>query len=816
MPNIDFQALFERSPNPYMVLDRELRYVAANTAYLATVGKRLEDLLGTYVLDAFPHDAEDPSNANAQLLRVSFERVIATGQGDTIALLAYRVPTRIGDQIELRERYWSATHTPIVDADGRVTYVLQHTVDVTEVQALQHRLDVANREALRRVEDAATASPLEQLHAGLLQRTDHVQAANLSLDSERRHLRNLFDQTPGFVAFLRGKDHVFELANPAYHQVIGRRDIIGRPVREALPEVARQGYVDLLDTVYATATPFVGRGMRTQIQREPGGPLAEMLLDVVYQPIVGPEGKVTGIFVQGHDMTAQRNAERDRERLVTIVEQSTDCVSVTGLDGRLTYLNETGQRLLGLPADRICVTASDDFFMPEDLPFVSETIHPVLLAKGRWEGVHRFRHFQTGEPVAIHYNAFTILDPATGEIEAFASVSRDLREKQAQEQEIAVLFAAEQAARAAIHATQVEHSFLADAIPDQVWTAAPDGGLSHVNRRVTTYFALTAEEIIGAGWQAVVHPDDSANFVALWTLALSTGQPYECEFRLLRGSDQSYRWHMARALSLRDATGKIVKWYGSNTDIDDLKRTERERDELIVALSASNLELDQFAYVASHDLKAPLRGISNLAQWIQEDLGETVNQETREHLTMMQRRVMRLDALIDGVLDYARAGRSKGGVSEVDVNLMLAEVIELLAPKATVRIEIGTAMPRLHGVAVALQQVFMNLIGNALKHSRRDDVVVRIAVQERRTSSPAGRTMYRFSVSDNGPGIEPRFHERIWGLFQVLQPRDEVEGSGIGLSVAKKLVEARGGQVGVESELGQGATFWFTWPAWSS
>jgi|GEM_PF-1051213 len=833
MPNIDFQALFERSPNPYMVLDRQLRYVAANRAYLAMVGRRLEDILGTYGFDAFAHDP-NPTNANAKLLRESFERVLATSEVDTIAPLASRVPTETPTGIELRERYWSATHTPLVGADGRVTHILQHTVDVTGLYALtQQRLAEATSPPglTAPVFETKVASGDTQTQAGLV-RAEDVQAAHLTLDPEQRHLRNLFDQSPGFVAFLRGKDHLFELANPAYYQLVGHRDLIGRSVREALPEIVAQGYIEHLDDVLKTGEPFVGRGMRAQIQRVPGGPLIDVLLDLVYQPIVGPDGSVSGIFVQGHDITSQRIAERERERLATIVEQSSDCVSVTSPTGELLYLNECGLRLLGLPAELVAGTTSAAFFMPEDLAFVNETIYPTLLASGRWEGLFRYRHFVTGEPIAIHHNVFSIADAKTGTIDAFASVSRDIRQKQAQDQALAVLHAAEQAARAVALAIQVEHGFLADAIPDQVWTASPTGELTHVNRRITTYFGRPAEQVIGEGWQAVVHRDDLAGWVSLWTAALRSGQPYECEFRLLRGSDQSYRWHIARALSLRDVSGAILKWYGSNTDIEDLKRTERERDELIEALSASNLELDQFAYVASHDLKAPLRGIANLAQWIEDDVGDSVSIQTREHLAMMRRRVLRMDALIDGVLNYARAGRSQGGVQEVDVAAMLAEVFELVGTKpagspaaatgttptgdTNVRFEIGPGMPHLNTVAVALQQVFMNLIGNAIKHSRRSDPVVKISVSDRRAAGPAGRMMYRFSVCDNGPGIEPRFHDRIWGLFQVLQPRDEIEGSGIGLSVAKKLVEARGGQVGVESELGHGATFWFTWPESSS
>lgn len=790
---IDFQALFDSSPNLYMVLDRDLCFVAANRAYLTTVATRFEELVGRHVFDVFPHDPDDPHNPNQRLLRESFERVLATGKRDTVALIVYRVPVDTPEGKSVRESQWSASHTPIFDDAGAVSHILQHTVDVS----------VATN-----YNTSEAAHTTSTVHAGLLQRVNDVQESNVLLASERRHLRNMFEQAPGFAAFLRGRDHVFDLANPAYHQLVGHRDILGRPVREALPEIASQGYLELLDEVFSSGRPFVGRGLTARLQRTPGAPLDEVLIDLVYQPIVDHDGRVAGIFVQGHDITDQRKLERERERLATIVEQSSDWIGVANGEGIVTFLNEAGQKMLGLSPDRIGKVQGSEFFMPEDLKYLTTTIYPTLMQEGRWEGPFRYRHFETGEAIPIHYNLFTIKHPGDRAVTTFASVSRDLRAALAQEDALVALSASERAARLVTEATQAEHAFLDDAIPVQVWTAMPNGRLSHVNQRVVTYFGRDYDQILGEGWQNVVHPDDLPHTMSAWMNSIETGEPYECEFRLLRASDNTYRWHIARALCLRDDDGWIIKWFGTNTDIDDLKRTEHERDSLIMALSASNFELDQFAYVASHDLKAPLRGIANLAQWIEDDIGDTVAAETREHLTMMRRRVARMDALVDGVLNYSRAGRSKVGMEDIHVGSMLAEILELLAPAPEVTVVVAPNMPRVRTVAIALQQVFMNLIGNAFKHARRNDPVVHIDAHD----VSGARPMVRFSVKDNGPGIDGQFHDRIWALFQVLQPRDEVEGSGIGLAVVKKLVEGRGGQVGVESRPGEGATFWFTWP----
>ena len=247
----------------------------------------------------------------------------------------------------------------------------------------------------------------------------------------------------------------------------------------------------------------------------------------------------------------------------------------------------------------------------------------------------------------------------------------------------------------------------------------------------------------------------------------------------------------------------------SNDDLQAANaRAERALRAHRIALARvqrSNEELDQFAYVASHDLKAPLRGIANLATWLEEDLGGTITPEGREHMALLRGRVQRMEALIDGILLYSRAGRVGAGAEPVDVGALLREIVELLAPPADVAIVIGREFPVLETERVPLQQVLLNLISNAIKYNRR-------AGSEIRVDAVMTDGTWTFSVADNGPGIAPEFHERIFGIFQTLEARDKVEGTGIGLSVVKKIVEARGGRVTIESEVGTGATFRFTWP----
>jgi PAS domain S-box-containing protein len=340
----DFEAIFESSPNPYMVLDRELRFVAANRAYLRATGSELDALIGRHLFDAFPHDPHDPRNENARRLRESLERVLVSRAPDVIAFIPYRVPRQRNGGVTLEERFWSATHTPILDEHGEVRLILQHTVDVTELKVQEAGSD--RRDEL-----------------GVLQRARRVQ-------EEHQHLRRLFEQAPGFVAVLTGANHVFELVNAAYRQLIGHREVSGKPVREALPEVEGQGFIEMLDEVFAAGKPFVGRGLAVRLERHAGAPLEEVFVDFVYQPIVDASGRVTGIFVQGHDITAQKQLEAEREALLEqrrfLTEAIPQHVWTADASGDLISVNVRVLEYFGVPEDQLLGINWAQFVHPLD------------------------------------------------------------------------------------------------------------------------------------------------------------------------------------------------------------------------------------------------------------------------------------------------------------------------------------------------------------------------------------------------------------------------------------------------------------------
>lgn len=366
---------------------------------------------------------------------------------------------------------------------------------------------------------------------------------------------------------------------------------------------------------------------------------------------------------------------------------------------------------------------------------------------------------------------------------------------------------------AALRESESRFRNLANALPQVVWTTYPDGNISFLNQRWYDYTGTTPESGATDALVAPIHPDDWETIGMRWAAAMASSEPFVGEYRL-RNAAGDYRWHLVRAVPVRGEDATIAYWVGAGTDIDDHKRAEdslRERSRRLAAATRSlaerNRELDQFAYVTSHDLKAPLRGISNLAQWIEEDLGDLATGDIRQQLELLRGRAQRMEALIEGILQFSRIGRVKETVESVDVGMLLEETVDLLAPPPGFTIAVAPGMPTVVTERTRLQQVFANLIGNALKH--HGGLEGRIAVQVGPLDE-AG--YYQFAVADDGPGIALQYHERIFGIFQTLRPRDQVEGSGLGLALIKKIIEHHGGRIWLESAEGSGTTFYFTWP----
>jgi signal transduction histidine kinase len=259
---------------------------------------------------------------------------------------------------------------------------------------------------------------------------------------------------------------------------------------------------------------------------------------------------------------------------------------------------------------------------------------------------------------------------------------------------------------------------------------------------------------------------------------------------------------------LESAEGILVT--AAIRNISARNKSERDKAELArytEALERSNQELDAFAYAASHDLKAPLRVIHNASMWIEEDLAGNLTAEIRENMTLLRSRVRRMDKLLDDLLTYSRIGRETDSspAEAIAGTTLIENILGLLSPPQGFIVDATSMFAGIEVFRMPLQQILINLISNAIKHHDKKEGRIEVSVEDH-------GAMFRFRVKDDGPGIPPQYQEQVFKMFKTLKPRDQVEGSGMGLAMVRKHIDVVGGELTLESVVGQGSTFCFTWP----
>jgi PAS domain S-box-containing protein len=377
----------------------------------------------------------------------------------------------------------------------------------------------------------------------------------------------------------------------------------------------------------------------------------------------------------------------------------------------------------------------------------------------------------------------------------------------------------------ALSASEQQFRSLADSIPQLVWMADPDGGLSWFNQRWYEYTGTTAEQVKGWGWEAVHEPAELERVVASWKAALREERPWEDQFRMRR-RDGSFRWFLARAIPVRDAGGRIVRWFGTSTDIDDewrtvedLRRAEEEIRHLnadlehrvrerTTQLQEANKELESFSYSVSHDLRAPLRHITGFSQLLERRVGGSLDEVSRNYLKTIHSAAQQGGTLVDDLLAFSRMGRAEMRQAPVDLQTLAQEVrreLEADAAGREVEWRVGE-LPPVEADPSLLRQVLRNLFGNALKYTRpKAHAVIEVGARE------SGGEVELW-VRDNGVGFEMQYVDKLFGVFQRLHTAEQFEGTGIGLANVRRIVSRHGGRTWAEGAVGQGATFHFTLP----
>lgn len=509
-----------------------------------------------------------------------------------------------------------------------------------------------------------------------------------------------------------------------------------------------------------------------------------------------------GLSLFFRDVTDRRDAEealqKETARKTGILDSALDAIISMDSEGRIVDFNAAAERIFGYSADEVTGKT------------VAETIIPERLRNRHWEGLQHFHSTGHGpllgkriEVPALRadgseFPAELAIATTTGPGQPpfFTAYLRDITEAKQAEQ--------------ALREAGERFRFMAESMPQKIFTASPAGNVDYFNRLWMDFTGLSFEEIRDWGWTRFVHPDDLAENKRLWKNALKTGEAFQVEHRFRR-HDGVYRWHLSRCQAMRNENGEIVMWIGSNTDIDEQKRAKEKLEEM-VAERTSELqetvgELEAFSYSISHDMRSPLRAMHSFATILEEECAEQVSDEGKDYIRRITTAADRMDRLIQDVLTYSRISRSKLPLTRVDVKTLLEDILESYPDLQPSRAEfiLEEPLPPVLGNEAALTQCFSNLLGNAVKF-----VPPEVKPRVRVWAEEKGDRV-RLFFADNGIGMEKGNHDKIFEIFNRLSR--SYEGTGIGLAIVQKAVTRMDGKVGVESQPGKGSTFWLEFNA---
>ncbi|HEX8657437.1 MAG TPA: PAS domain-containing sensor histidine kinase [Hymenobacter sp.] len=612
-------------------------------------------------------------------------------------------------------------------------------------------------------------------------------------------LADILRHMPAGVVTLQGPELRYGFLNEAM------RAIIGDPVREGQPVTAAPGTLpaDLLDVmqqVYRSDRPFVAKAYRMPRPSPEGAPVPRYF-DIALEPVREGGGPVSGLLLFAIDVTAQEEARQrahelaiETRRLDTRLRVLTETVPqitfTTDASGRVEYVSPQWYYFTGQPPTADLNAIWPLLIHPDDRLRVLYQSEAARTAGTGWSYEYRLRRHD-GQYRWLLSRALPELHAPAKPVFWHGALTEIHDQRELAE---------------ALRRGEAELRFLADSIPELIWTATAEGFVDYYNRFTGEYTGLTHEELGPTGWINLLEPSEQAGAARRWVHSIATGEPYEGLFRMRR-HDGRYRWHIIRARQLADTRGP--RWFGACTDVDDQHRLREVLQTQYDELARTNRDLDTFVYTASHDLKQPLLNLRGLFDELRRS-ASFADPEAAAIQGMVDGALNQLDATLQELAATVQDQRGLSAATELlDLRSVTEEVLlglrsQVQETEATVELDFVAAPTLTYGRA-NLRSILHNLLSNALKFADPErQPLIRVR------SELAGPNMPTLTVQDNGLGMKlPGQPAPVFQPFTRQHP--EIAGAGVGMYLVQRIVTGRGGHLKVASTVGEGTTFTIHW-----